>query len=73
MKTYQREIKTIIYRETFQSDRFILGTYIALVAQWIEHLFPRSKSMITFTFSSRILILLTGIAMYLETFIHTHD
>ena len=44
MKTYQREIKTIIYRETFQSDRFILGTYIALVAQWIERLFPKQKA-----------------------------
>ena len=44
MKTYQREIKTIIYRETFQSDRFILGTYIALVAQWIERMFPKQKA-----------------------------
>ena len=44
MKTSEREIITIISRETFQSDRFILGTYIALVAQWIERLFPKQKA-----------------------------
>ena len=44
MKTYQREIKTIIYTENFQSDRFILGTSIALVAQWIQRLFPKQKA-----------------------------
>ena len=44
MKTYQREIKTIIYTENFQSNRFILGTYIALVAQWIERMIPKQNA-----------------------------
>ena len=44
MKTYQSEIKTIIYRGTFQYDRFILCTYIAVVAQWIERLFPKERA-----------------------------
>ena len=43
MKTYQRKIKTIIYTKKFQHDRFVLGTYIALVAQWIERMFPKQK------------------------------
>ena len=44
MKTYEREKEPIIYTENFQHDRLILVTYIALVAQWIERLFPKQKA-----------------------------
>ena len=40
MKTYQLQIKT----GKFQHDQFILGTYIALVAQGIECVFPKKKA-----------------------------
>ena len=33
-----------IYTGKFQHDRFILGTYIAIVRQWIERLFPKQKA-----------------------------
>ena len=44
MKTYQHKIKTIIYTGKFQRERFVLGTYIALVAQWIERMFPKQNA-----------------------------
>ena len=37
-------MKTIIHKEKVQRHRLILGTYIALVAQWIERLFPKQKA-----------------------------
>ena len=37
-------MKTIIHTEKVQPHRLILGTYIALVAQWIECLFPKQKA-----------------------------
>ena len=40
MKTYQLQIKT----GKFQHDQFIFGTYIALVAQGIECVFPKKKA-----------------------------
>ena len=43
MKTYQRKITRIISRK-FECDNFILSTYIALVAQWIERWFPKQKA-----------------------------
>ena len=44
MKTYQPKMNTILYIEKFQSDHFVLGTYIALVAQLIERMFPKQNA-----------------------------